>query len=73
MNAAHRFPDDRNVVFVSPVNVDDLPEEVRRKAGGAQTLFGLQATTGELLALLPDRETAIVVARRNDLQPVTVH
>lgn len=72
MNPAHRFPDDSKVVLVSQVRVDDLPEEMRRKAGDAQTLFGLHAPTGEVLALLPDRETAIVVARRNDLQPVTL-
>ena len=67
------FPDgDRPIVYVRGVRTAELPEEIQ-----AQTtldhLFAIHAPTGELLALVPDRAQAFVVARQNEFSPVSVH
>jgi hypothetical protein len=69
------FPDDaseKRIVYVREVKTADLPEEVR-----AQTtldhLYAIHAPNGAVLALVPDRAQAFVVARQNAFSPVSVH
>jgi hypothetical protein len=64
--------DDR-IVYVREVDVADLPEEVRREAGGLKKLYAVHSAEGERLALVRDRHMAFVLARQNDFAPVTVH
>jgi hypothetical protein len=63
---------DRRIVYVREIRTADLPEEIR-----AQTtrdhLYAIHAPTGEVLALVPDRAQAFVVARQNEFSPVSVH
>jgi hypothetical protein len=63
---------DRRIVYVREVKTADLPKEIR-----AQTtldhLYAIHAPTGEVLALVPDRAQAFVVARQNEYSPVSVH
>ena len=63
---------DQRIVYVREVKTADLPEEVR-----AQTtldhLYAIHAPNGAVLALVPDRAQAFVVARQNELSPVSVH
>lgn len=61
------------IVYVRPVAVADLPEEVRAQAGGRATLYALHGSDGERLALVADRRLAFALARQNDLAPVNVH
>ena len=63
----------QRLVYVRPVAVSDLPEEIRREAGGIDTLYAVHDTDGERLALVRDRDMAFVLARQNDLAPVHVH
>lgn len=63
----------KRVVYVRPVAVADLPEEIRREAAGIDTLYAVHDTDGERLALVRNRELAFVLARQNDLAPVHVH
>ena len=63
----------KRVVYVRPVAVADLPDDLREAAGGAETLYAVHDTDGERLALVRDREMAFVLARQNDLAPVHVH
>jgi hypothetical protein len=63
----------KRVVYVRPVAVDDLPDDIRRAADGLQTLYAVHDTDGERLALVRDRDLAFVLARQNDLAPVHVH
>lgn len=63
----------RAIVYVRPVNVADLPEELREQAMGLDTLYAVHSAEGERLALVRDRALAFVLARQNDMQPVTVH
>ena len=61
------------IVYVRPVKVADLPEELRRQAGGLDELYAVHDESGERLALVRDRKLAFVLARQNDLAPVNVH
>ncbi|QGX97895.1 DUF1150 family protein [Roseovarius faecimaris] len=65
--------DERGIVYVRPVKVDDLPDEVRAHAGGLETLYAVHSAQGEQLALVKDRTLAFVLARQNNMVPVTVH
>ncbi|MCX7644444.1 MAG: DUF1150 domain-containing protein [Rhodobacteraceae bacterium] len=61
------------IVYVRPIAVADLPEEIRRQAAGLETLYAVHAEDGERLALVRDRALAFVIARQNDLAPVNAH
>ncbi len=65
--------DQNRIVYVREVSVADLPEEVRDQAEGAEVLYAVHAADGERLALVKERNLAFVLARQNDLAPVTVH
>ena len=67
-------PEDQgNIVYVRPVAVVDLPDDVRAQIGSAKTVFAVHNADGERLALVRDRKLAFVLARQNDLAPVNVH
>ncbi len=61
------------IVYVRPVSVADLPEEVQAHAGGLKTIYALHDADGDRLALVKDRAMAFVIARANDMAPVNVH
>lgn len=61
------------IVYVRPVKVSELPQEVQAQAVGAEQLYALHDASGERIALVRDRKLAFVLARQNDLTPVTVH
>lgn len=61
------------IVYIRPIAVADLPDDFRQKANGLVTLYAIGSETGERLALVRDRDLAFVVARQNDLTPVSVH
>ena len=49
------------IAYIKPVEVDGAPA------------FAIHAADGTELAICNDREVAIVTARQNDLDPVSVH
>lgn len=61
------------IVYVRPVEVADLPEAIRAEAGDLGTLYALHRPNGQQLALVRDRKLAFMLARQNDLTPVSVH
>lgn len=61
------------IVYVRAVNVADLPQEMREQAMGHETLYAVHTADGKRLALVHDRSLAFVLARQNDMDPVTVH
>ena len=63
----------RPIVYVRAVKVADLPEDVREQAMGNDTLYAVHSAEGERLALVRDRRLAFILARQNDMEPVTVH
>ncbi|MGH1452585.1 MAG: DUF1150 family protein [Paracoccaceae bacterium] len=64
---------DQRMVYVRPVDVADLPDDVREQVGAAKQLYAVHDAAGERLALVADRKLAFLLARQNDLAPVTVH
>lgn len=61
------------IVYVRPVKVAELPEEVRAQAEGLEVIYAVHRPNGERLALVRDRAMAFALARQNDLAPVNVH
>jgi len=61
------------VVYVKSVAVAELPADVREAAGDRDHLFAVHDSDGQQLALVAEREMAFVLARQNDMRPVTVH
>ena len=75
MDTRYDFGDgaERPIVYVRAVNVADLPQEMQEQAMGHETLYAVCTAEGERLALVRDRALAFVLARQNDMVPVTVH
>ena len=63
---------DKRIVYVREVKTADLPEEIRARTS-LDHLYAIHSASGEVLALVPDRAQAFVVARQNELSPVSVH
>jgi len=61
------------IVYVRPVAVTKLPEEIRAQAAGLDRLYALHRPDGARLALVRDRDMAFALARQNDLAPVNAH
>jgi hypothetical protein len=61
------------MVYVRPVTVADLPDDLRAQIGDVITVYAVHRTNGERLALVADRDLAFVLARQHDLAPVNVH
>ena len=59
-------------VYVSAVNVADLPEALAKGISQGR-VYSLNSSTGERLALVKDRSLAFVLARQNEFHPVPVH
>lgn len=62
-----------DIVYVKPVAVAELPEDMRAQAGDRDQIFAVCDADGQQLALVADRSTAFFIARQNDRTPVTVH
>lgn len=62
-----------NIVYVRPVALADLPDDIRRQVGGLTELYAVHNGKGERLVLVRDRELAFIVARQNHMAPVSVH
>ena len=75
MHTKFEFPEEagERIVYVRPVAVADLPDEVRDKVPGVTTLYAVCDTDGEQLALVRDRKMAFLLARQHDMAPVNVH
>ena len=71
-NKSFDVEDDR-VVYVKSVDVDDLPDDIRGQLANETMLYALHSASGKRLALVKERDMAFVLARQNNLSPVTVH
>ncbi|MEN8895850.1 MAG: DUF1150 family protein [Yoonia sp.] len=60
-------------VYVKPIEVTDLPEELRAKVAGMDQLYAVHNTKGEQLAVVESNELAVNLALQNDMQPVALH
>ena len=62
-----------DIVYVKPVAVAELPEDMRAQVGDRDQIFAVCDADGQQLALVADQSTAFFIARQNDRTPVTVH
>ncbi|MDE0985454.1 MAG: DUF1150 family protein [Yoonia sp.] len=60
-------------VYVKPIEVADLSDELREQAGDLEQLFAVHNAKGEQLALVATNEMAVHLALENDMQPVALH
>lgn len=67
------LPKGNRIVYVRPVPVADLPEEVRAQIEGTDVIYSVHAPDGQRLALVADRSMAFHLARAHDFAPVNVH
>lgn len=65
--------DGQRLVYIRPVDVTDLPEEMREQAEGRDRIYSVNSEDGLCLALVRDRKLAFALARQNDFAPVEVH
>ncbi len=63
----------KQIVYVRPVAVSDLPEQVRSQVGDETELFAIHDQNGSRLALTNSRDNAFTLARINEFVPVSVH
>lgn len=61
------------IAYIRDIPRERLPDELRARLGTADTIYGIHNAAGECLALTADRTLAFVLARQNDLAPVSVH
>ena len=75
MNSKYNFGPvgGERIAYVRQIAVCDLPEDLRLKAPGIDTLYAVCDAGGARLALVKDRDLAFVLARQNDFAPVSVH
>jgi hypothetical protein len=62
-----------DIVYVKPVEVASLPEDLRRQAGPLEVIYSVHDAEGTQLALVADRRVAFALARQHDKVPVRVH
>lgn len=75
MDTKYEFRDDgvERIVYIRPVAVSGLPDDLRAQLPGLETIYALHDTQGERIALVRNRQMAFALARQNDLAPVNVH
>ena len=64
---------DRAIVYVRPVLVADLPQDLQDQAAGFDTIYAVHRPNGDRVALVADRNLAFALARQHDMAPVSVH
>jgi hypothetical protein len=61
------------IVYIKPVDVEDLPDEVREQAGDLRQIFAVHKADGEQLALVANRSMAFALALEHEMVPYAVH
>ena len=64
---------DGAIVYIRPVAVADLPDDLRAQADGIETIYAVHRPDGQRVALVADRKLAFALAVQNDMAPVWVH
>jgi hypothetical protein len=74
MSESQPNPNSSNkIVYIREVAAKDLPKDVQSQIGKLKKLYAVHSDQGERLALVKERNLAFVLARQNDLSPVTAH
>lgn len=68
------FPDQTGkIVYVRPIAVSDLPDDLREQAGELEVIYSVHAPNGDQLALVANRALAFHLARQHDATALSVH
>lgn len=62
-----------NTVYIRKIATETLPQEIRSQLPGVDAMYAVHDTDGERLALVQQRSLAFMLARQNELTPVSVH
>ena len=62
-----------NTVYIRKIATATLPQEIRSQLPGVDAMYAVHDTDGERLALVQQRSLAFMLARQNELTPVSVH
>lgn len=73
MDTPHPDRPESGIVYIRQVPVAALPDAIRAQLPGVEQVWGVHSPDGACLALARDRTMAFVVARQNDLTPVSAH
>ena len=75
MNTQFDFGSEKGerIAYIRSVAVADLPSEVQAQAGGLAAVWAVHDGGGARLALVSDRKLAFILARQNNLDPVSTH
>ena len=66
--------DEKGLVYVKSISSSELPIDVQQEILEEQgPLYALHNSTGDRIAVVSGRDAAFIVARQNDLNPVSVH
>lgn len=64
---------DSQIVYIRPVMVADLPQELQDQIGDIETVYSVHRPDGARVALVRDCAMAFSLARQHDFAPVHVH
>lgn len=74
MNTKYEFAQEHDkTVYVRRVAIESLPKDVQDQAEGLEALYALHDASGERIALVKDRGLAFMLAKENEMSPVSVH
>ena len=62
-----------HIAYIRAVRTETLPEELQEQTRGIDVIYAIHDSEGQVLALVDDREKAFIVARMNEMQPMSVH
>lgn len=65
-------PVESRIVYIRPVDPDEIPEPARSQANAA-VFYAIHDAEGNRLAVTTNRDTAFILARQNEMTPVSVH
>lgn len=65
--------DAENIVYIRQVETRTLPQEIRQQLPGVDSMYAVHDSDGERLALVKERALAFMLARQNELTPLSVH
>ncbi|HHX89071.1 MAG TPA: DUF1150 family protein [Paracoccus sp.] len=68
----NNLPEGR-IAYIREVPVETLSDEIRARLDGTRQVYGIHTETGDCIALTADRRMAFLLARQNDLAPVSAH
>ena len=71
--ADHLAAQTSKIVYVRPIAVAGLTDELRDQIGEVETVYAVSDAAGAQLALVVNRDLAFALARQHDMAPVSVH